>query len=92
MLRKQSTAIYLQNSLTVMTIKKRVETSFEEDEFLEGAKDAWFAGQLSCVITQLKLEVCACSNHLPMLNMFHHAAHAPDLFCTVARVCHPVWQ
>ena len=36
----------LQNNLTVMTIKKRVETSFEEDDFLEGAKDAWFAGTL----------------------------------------------
>ena len=27
-----------------MTIRNRVETSFEEEEFLEGAKDAWYAG------------------------------------------------
>lgn len=34
----------LQNSISVMTIRNRVETSFEEEEFLEGAKDAWYAG------------------------------------------------
>lgn len=73
-----------------MTIKKRVETSFEEDEFLEGAKDAWFAGQSSDDHTVKDATLCMFKKI--MLNIFHHAAHAPDLLCTVARVCHPVWQ
>ena len=33
-----------QGRAAVWAVKKRVETTFDEAEFLEGAKDAWVAG------------------------------------------------
>ena len=34
----------LQGNLAVWAMQNRVETTFDEKEFLEGAKDAWCAG------------------------------------------------
>ncbi len=34
----------LQGNLAVWAMQNRVETTFDEREFLEGAKDAWCAG------------------------------------------------
>lgn len=40
------TYMLLQGRFAVWTVKHRVETSFDETEFLEGAKDAWVAGDM----------------------------------------------
>ena len=37
----------LQGRFAAWTVKNKVETSFDETEFLEGAKDAWVAGALA---------------------------------------------
>lgn len=36
----------LQGGFAVWTVKHKVETSFDETDFLEGAKDAWVAGDI----------------------------------------------
>ena len=38
----------LQGHAAVWTVRNRVETTFDEAEFLEGAKDAWVAGLYLC--------------------------------------------
>lgn len=52
---------WLQASAAVWAVKTRVETAFDEKEFLEGAKDAWVAGnslvQCWLVLTILMIPV-----------------------------------
>lgn len=43
----------LQGRLAVWTVKNKVETSFDETEFLEGAKDAWVAGAYADICENL---------------------------------------
>ena len=50
-----------------MTIKKRVETSFEEEDFLEGAKDAWFAGVW--LLSTFHALSCSLSPHVTLLQV-----------------------
>ena len=70
----------LQGRFAVWTVKNKVETSFDETEFLEGAKDAWVAGAFAdmcvgvCAVCHLKQSVI----HLPacMEHLLHFACFA----------------
>ena len=58
-----SACICLQSRWSAFQIQRRVETSFEEQEFLEGAKDAWFAGTLAAsLLTLLHVEHVSMGN------------------------------
>lgn len=48
------------------TVKNKVETSFDETEFLEGAKDAWVAGAFAVVCVGV-CAVCYLSSQLTYL-------------------------
>ena len=50
-----SREVLWQGRFAVWTVKNKVETSFDESEFLEGAKDAWVAGLCSRLLMDLGL-------------------------------------
>lgn len=60
------------------TVKNKVETSFDENEFLEGAKDAYVAGASA--------DTCALCNLKQSVDTFANMRGAPLVLCIFCNV------